>query len=109
VDDYRYCQVVITAGSREEADALARVAVRERLAACAQVIGPVTSWFWWQSELDRAEEWQVVFKTTTARYQALERHLLQAHSYDVPEILCLPVSAGNPAYLEWLDSETAAG
>jgi periplasmic divalent cation tolerance protein len=108
VSDYQYCQVVTTTASRDEAHSLARGAVEARLAACAQVVGPVTSVFWWEGAVDTAQEWQVIFKTNTARYQELEQHLREAHSYDVPEILCLPVTAGHRPYLEWLDTETAA-
>lgn len=75
------------------------------MAACAQIVGPVTSVFWWEDALDTAEEWQVWFKTTAGAYPALEAHLRDAHSYDVPEILCLPVTAGHRPYLEWMDSE----
>ncbi|MPZ28942.1 MAG: divalent cation tolerance protein CutA [Micromonosporaceae bacterium] len=100
-----YCQVVTTTDSRPAADELARGAVAARLAACAQVVGPITSSYWWDGAVTSDQEWQVVLKTTAAAYPALERHLREAHSYDVPEILCLPVSAGNPAYLQWLDTE----
>jgi periplasmic divalent cation tolerance protein len=106
VTDYRYCQVVTTTDTRDEADRLARTAVTARVAACAQVVGPVTSVFWWEGAVDTAEEWQVWFKTTTAAYASLEQHLCEAHSYDVPEILCLPVTAGHRPYLDWMDAET---
>jgi periplasmic divalent cation tolerance protein len=108
VDGAGYCQVVTTTDSQEAADRLARGAVEVRLAACAQVVGPITSHYWWKGAIASEPEWQVVFKTTAAGYPALERHLRQAHTYDLPEILCLPVTAGNPAYLEWLDTEGAA-
>jgi periplasmic divalent cation tolerance protein len=108
VTDYQYCQVVTTVDSRAESERLARGAVEARVAACAQIVGPVTSVFRWEGAVDTAEEWQVWFKTTTAAYASLERHLREAHSYDVPEILCLPVTAGSRAYLAWLDAETAA-
>jgi periplasmic divalent cation tolerance protein len=84
---------------------LARGAVEARLAACAQVLGPITSSYWWEGAVASDQEWQVVFKTTAAAYPALERHLRQVHSYDVPEILCLPVTAGHRPYLDWLDTE----
>lgn len=103
----RYCQVVTTVDSREAADALARGAVAARLAACAQVVGPITSTYWWGDAVESEDEWQVVFKTTTAAYPALEDHLREVHTYDVPEILCLPVTAGHRPYLEWLDTEVA--
>lgn len=108
MSDYRYCQVVTTTDSRERAEALARGAVEARLAGCAQIVGPITSVFWWEGELDTAQEWQVWCKTTAAAYAALAEHLRSAHTYDVPEILCLPVTAGHQPYLDWLDAEIAS-
>ncbi|MEJ3745248.1 divalent-cation tolerance protein CutA [Actinomycetes bacterium KLBMP 9797] len=104
--DFEHCQVVTTAGSREAADALARSAVEGRLAACAQVVGPITSVYRWQGRVETAEEWQVVFKTAADRYPDLERHIRDRHDYDVPEIVLLPILAGLPAYLDWTTTET---
>ena len=104
--EYQHCQVVTTTDSPEAAEALARSAVEARLAACAQVFGPLASTYWWEGRIETADEWGVVFKTTGERYPALERHIRERHSYDVPEILCTPVSAGNPAYLQWVSAET---
>lgn len=104
--EQEYCQVVTTTDAREAADALARSAVEARVAACAQVAGPLSSTYWWRGAVEVAEEWQVVFKTTAARYPALEEHIRANHGYDVPEILCSPVDAGNPPYLAWVSAET---
>lgn len=97
--------VTTTTDSREKAEALARSAVEARLAACAQVSGPVTSVYHWRSAVETAEEWQVVLKTTGGRYAALEAHLLAAHDYETPEILATAVVGGSAAYLEWLETE----
>ena len=102
-----HCQVVTTIGSQQEAHDLAQTTVLSRLAACAQVYGPLTSTYWWEGEVSTAQEWQVVFKTTTGRYGQLEAHIRDNHPYDLPEILCLPVVAGNPPYLAWISEETA--
>lgn len=99
-------QVVTTAGSREEADRLARSAVERRLAACAQVVGPLTSTYWWQGTVETATEWQCVFKTTSARLDELRAHLEGEHSYETPEIVATPIVAGADAYLEWIRRET---
>ena len=106
VDEPTHLNVVTTVGSREAADALAQSAVLARVAACAQVGGPITSTYWWQGEPQTAEEWRVTFKTPVDRYDALEAHILANHEYDLPEVLALPVIAGNPAYLSWLSEET---
>jgi periplasmic divalent cation tolerance protein len=105
--DYRYCQAITTTDSREAADALSRSAVEARVAACGQVAGPIQSTYWWQGRVDTAEEWCVVFKTTAERYPALERHIREHHGYDVPEIILIPIVAGNPSYLTWVGTETA--
>ena len=100
-------QVVTTTDTREEAGRLARSAVEHRLAACAQVVGPVTSTYWWEGAVQTATEWQCVLKTTAARFDELRGHLEREHSYDTPEIVATPIVAGNAAYLEWIERETA--
>ncbi|MER5882367.1 divalent-cation tolerance protein CutA [Streptomyces sp. NPDC001941] len=100
--------VLTTVDSAESAEALARGAVEARLAACAQVSGPVTSVYHWQGAVETAREWQVLLKTTEAVYPALEAHLKAAHDYDTPEIIATPVVRGSAAYLEWVAAETAA-
>jgi periplasmic divalent cation tolerance protein len=101
-------QVVTTTDSREEAEKLARSAVERRLAACAQVAGPVTSTFWWERAVQTASEWQCVLKTTSARFDELRAHLEREHTYETPEIVATPIVAGSAAYLEWIDRETSA-
>jgi periplasmic divalent cation tolerance protein len=104
--DYSYAQAVTTTDSEEAASALARSAVEARVAACAQVVGPIKSTYWWEGKVETAGEWYVVFKTTAERYPALEAHIREHHGYDVPEIVLMPIVAGNPAYLEWVTTET---
>lgn len=101
-----YLTVVTTTDAEEAAAALAESAVRARLAACAQIVGPITSVYRWEGEVERSREWQVVFKTTSARYPGLEAHLKAAHTYDVPEIVAGPIVAGSAEYLAWVSEET---
>jgi periplasmic divalent cation tolerance protein len=101
-----YCQVMTTVDTREAAHALARSAVEARVAACGQVAGPIASTYWWAGNLETAEEFHLFFKTTSDRYPALEEHIRAHHSYEVPEIICMPVTAGNSSYLAWLTAET---
>ncbi|WP_017239198.1 divalent cation tolerance protein CutA [Streptomyces sp. SS] len=97
-----------TTDARAKAEALARGAVEARLAACAQISGPVTSLYHWQGAIETTEEWEVVFKTTEARYQGLESHLLAAHDYETPEILATRVTRVSEGYARWVERETEA-
>ncbi|MEV7613713.1 divalent-cation tolerance protein CutA [Streptomyces sp. NPDC089799] len=99
--------VLTTVDSAEAANALARVAVDARLAACAQISGPVTSVYRWRGAVETAGEWQVLLKTTAGRYPALEAALAADHPYDTPEIIATPVTAGSAGYLAWVAAEVA--
>jgi len=101
-----YLQVLTTTDRRAEAERLARAAVEARLAACAQVTGPVASTYWWDGAVDSAEEWQVWFKTAADRYDALAGFLREQHSYEVPEIIATEIVAGSPDYLGWVREQT---
>lgn len=102
----RFLQVQTTTDSRAEAVALARAAVELRLAACAQVSGPLASTYWWEDSVERAEEWLLTLKLPAAGYQALAEFLTRRHSYDEPEIVALPIIAGSEPYLSWIEEET---
>ena len=102
----QYLQVQTTTDSRAEAMELAQAAVAARLAASAQVGGPVASVYWWDSGLERAEEWTVLLKLPADRYDELAAFLAERHSYDEPEIIAVPIVAGSAAYLTWMREET---
>jgi periplasmic divalent cation tolerance protein len=102
----QYLQVQTTTDSRVEAMELSRAAVESRLAACAQVAGPVASMFWWDGALERTEEWLVLLKLPADRYDELAAFITERHSYDEPEIIALPIVTGSAAYLNWLREET---
>jgi periplasmic divalent cation tolerance protein len=101
-----FLQVQTATDSRAEAIELAQGAVHARLAACAQVTGPVASTFWWEERQERAEEWVVTFKLPAGRYPALADFLTDQHSYDEPEIVATPIVTGSPSYLRWIEEET---
>jgi periplasmic divalent cation tolerance protein len=90
----------------ESAFNLARALVQLRLAACANVLPAVTSVYRWQGREEQATEHPVLIKTTDARYAELEQAVRERHPYDVPEIIAWPITAGLPAYLDWVESET---
>ena len=102
----QFLQVQTTTDSRAEAVELAQAAVEARLAACAQVAGPIASTYWWEDALERAEEWLIMLKLPANRYQQLADFLTERHSYDEPEIIATPIVAGSPAYLSWIEEET---
>jgi periplasmic divalent cation tolerance protein len=103
-----YVQVQTAVPSRDEGMRIARSAVEARLAACVQVIGPMTSTYWWKGQVQTGEEYLVLLKTPAVRYAELERHVHEQHSYDVAEIISVPVNEGLASYLAWMDDETQA-
>ena len=102
-------QVTTTLPDRAAAEQLAARVVEERLAACAQVLGPVASTYRWQGTVEQAEEWYCHCKTTAARFPALRDRIRELHPYDVPEIIAVPITDADPAYLAWIvDATTPA-
>ena len=104
--EHEFLQVQTTTDSRAEAVALAQAAVETRLAACAQVAGPIASTYWWEDGIERAEEWLLMLKLPADRFDDLAAFLTERHSYDEPEIIATPIVAGSPGYLDWLQEET---
>jgi periplasmic divalent cation tolerance protein len=100
-----YIQVVTTTADRADAERIARALVEEQLAACVQVVGPIVSVYRWQGRIETAEEWQCWAKTRRDLFSRIEEAINRMHSYEVPEILAIPVMAGGAAYLTWLDKE----
>ena len=98
--------VLVTAGSEEEAAQIAHALVAERLAACVNVVGPIRSIYRWEGAVEDAREWLMIAKARAADVAALETRIRALHSYDVPEVLALPVSGGAEGYLAWLDAAT---
>lgn len=94
-------QVTTTVGTRDAADRLAAELVAGRLAACAQVSGPVSSTYRWAGQVAQAEEWYCHLKTTRARLDDLMAAIRARHSYELPEIVAVPLD-GSEAYLRWI-------
>lgn len=100
-----HIQVITTTETKAEAQKIARTLVEKRLAGCVQVIGPITSTYWWEDEVETAEEWQCLIKSSLRVYPDLEVAIVEAHPYDTPEIIATPIITGSQAYLDWLDEE----
>jgi len=95
--------VLVTCGSASEARRIARALVEERLAACVNVVRtPVESVYRWKGRIEAAREFLLLVKTARRRFAALEREIRRLHSYEVPEIIALPVERGSRDYLAWV-------
>ena len=98
-------QVVTTTDKEEEAASLARMLVERRLAACVQIVGPVMSVYHWQGRVEETREWQCLIKTRKDLFAAVAAAIKAVHSYETPEIIAIPIVAGDPEYLAWLHQE----
>ena len=101
-----HCTIITTTDSAQSAERLATGIVESRLGACAQIIGPIRSIYRWEGAVHNDEEWQCWIKTSTDRLDALTEHIQSNHSYDVPEVIALPVLGGSAEYLQWLTDQT---
>lgn len=100
-----YIQVLTTVDSKEKAEEIARKLLDARLAACIQIIGPIRSMYWWKEEIEDSHEWICLVKTKAEIYNEVERMIKDIHSYEVPEIIAIPVTHGYDKYLKWLTTE----
>ena len=101
-----YIQVFTTVEKKEDADRMASIVVNQRVAACAQVVGPIRSTYWWKGKVEETEEWLFMMKTRRDLFSTLEKEIKALHPYEVPEIIALPIVAGSASYLEWIEAET---
>ena len=98
--------VLTTVPDADTAQRIAGLLVTQRLAACVNILAPCTSVYRWQEEIEHADEVPLLIKTTLLRYPALQAALTEAHPYELPEIIALPLRKGLPAYLAWIGAET---
>ena len=97
--------IYVTAPDRATADDLARTIVGERLAACANILGPITSVYWWDGKINEEGEIALIFKTMASNLPALSRRISQLHPYQCPCIVALAIDGGHPAFLDWIAAE----
>ena len=105
MEEFPYIVVFITTANAEEAQQISRVLLNQRKAACVNIVSKVSSLFWWQDKLDSEVESLLIVKTKASQLNELVRLVKEIHSYDVPEIIALPIVGGNRDYLEWIDRE----
>ncbi len=98
-------QVVTTTATRDDVERIGRVLVERRLAACAQIDGPITSIYRWQGAIETAEEWRLTLKSLSTLYERLELSMRELHPYETPEIVATAVSEVSEAYQRWVESE----
>ena len=98
----KFVIIMVTCASRGEARKISGSILKKRLAACANIIDGVESGFWWKGRIDRAAETLLMMKTKMANFKKIEAEVNKLHSYEVPEIVALPVIAGSKDYLDWI-------
>ncbi len=98
--------VFVTTGSRDEGERIANALVTEQCAACVNVVGPVRSIYRWEGKVQHDDEWLLIIKTRAALFGALAARVLALHSYETPEVIAVPITAGSEAYLDWLRDAT---
>lgn len=98
--------VLVTASSEEEATALSKILVEERLVACVNILPRLKSIFQWEGKVSEEEECLMILKTVKHLFRAIEKAIITQHSYDVPEIIALPIIDGSNSYLSWVHDMT---
>ncbi len=102
----QHFQVTTTIDTNDNAKKLARSLVEKKLAACAQISGPIGSIYWWEGKLDSSEEWRVAFKIKASLYEEVEESIQSLHPYELPQIIATPIVAGSDEYLSWIDENS---
>lgn len=97
--------IFITTGTDEEAHRIANMLLTQKKVACVNILPKVRSLFWWQDKLDSAQESLLIVKTRASLLSEIVSMVREVHSYDVPEVIALPIIGGNPDYLEWIGKE----
>jgi len=98
-----YSVVFITAGKKAEARKIAKALLKEKLVACVNVVSGIESFFWWKGKIDRAQEVLLIAKTKSTNIPKIIKKVKSVHSYDLPEIIALGITAGYAPYLKWID------
>lgn len=103
----QYVLILVTTANKQEADTIAQDLLAQKLIACANIVGPVSSYFHWSGKIEKAEEFLVLMKSRSDLFERIAVAVGKMHSYEVPEVLALPILASSQAYLSWLASSLA--
>jgi periplasmic divalent cation tolerance protein len=105
LEEFANIVLFITTANAEEAQRIAALLLKERKAACVNIVPGISSSFWWQGKLDSVQENLLIVKSKASVLDDIVNLVKRHHSYDVPEIIALPIIGGNPDYLEWIAKE----
>ncbi|MEM2108622.1 MAG: divalent-cation tolerance protein CutA [Candidatus Bathyarchaeia archaeon] len=97
-----YIVVIVTAANRQEAEKIAQYLLKEKLIACANILGPIFSFFHWEGKIESAEEYLMLMKSRRDLFGKIADAVKALHSYEVPEVIALPIDEGSKSYLAWL-------
>jgi periplasmic divalent cation tolerance protein len=98
--------ILVTAGSEPEAETIAKTLVEERLVACVNIVSSIRSIYRWEGKIADDREWLLIMKTPASHFAAVESRVKALHSYQMPEVIAVPIQAGSEAYLRWIREET---
>jgi periplasmic divalent cation tolerance protein len=101
----KYIQILTTVARKSEAELIAITLSKKNLSACTQIVGPIMSVYKWKGKLKKSKEWMCIIKTKGTLYKNIEKLIKNIHSYEVPEIIVIPIIEGNKEYLEWIQKE----
>ena len=97
-----YIQIQTSINDKKEASKIAQQLIQKKAAACVQISGPITSYYEWKNQIETTEEWVCTIKTTQEKYTQVEKIIKENHSYEIPEIIVVPILNGDKEYLEWI-------
>ena len=101
----QFIVMITTTPNKENANNIAQTLLAKKLAGCVQIIGPISSHYYWENELCQDEEYICLIKSSQQHYQTLENIIKEIHPYEVPEIISLPIQQGSEGYLSWLNQQ----
>jgi len=101
----KFLQIYTTTDSKKIAKKIALTLVKEKLAACVQITGPIKSIYRWKGKVENAREWLCIIKCRAKQFRKIEARIKQIHTYQIPEIVAIPIAGGSPDYLNWLNED----
>ncbi len=100
---YNFVVVFVTVKSKREAEKITASLLNKKLAACVNIVPRIESVYWWKGKVERAKELLLIIKTKKSLFKKLTREIIKNHSYEVPEVISLPITGGNDRYLKWIE------